>query len=71
MMSRHEWGDIHFWLGVVFLAACLGHLALNWAWLKKIAARGHPWRLVVGLGVGTLIVAALLLLPVDVGRSGY
>jgi len=65
-MSRHEWGELHFWLGVVFVVATVAHLILNWAWLRKVASRGHRWRLVPGLGIGVLLVAGLLLLPVDV-----
>jgi hypothetical protein len=33
-MTRHEWGDIHFYLSVVFIALMLIHLALHWSWIK-------------------------------------
>lgn len=33
-MTRHEWGDIHFYMSVVFVALILIHLALHWTWIK-------------------------------------
>lgn len=32
-MSRHEWGDIHFWVSMLFLAAIAVHLGLHWKWI--------------------------------------
>jgi len=40
-MSRHEWGDLHFWAGLIAVLATAAHLFLNWPWLKKIAASGR------------------------------
>ncbi len=34
-MTRHEWGDIHFYLSVVFIALVLVHLVLHWTWIKN------------------------------------
>lgn len=62
--DRHEWGDFHFWIGALFVAAVLAHLILNWRWLTKIAARARTWRLAAGLGLGAVIVFGLLCLPV-------
>ncbi|MFP4069982.1 MAG: DUF4405 domain-containing protein [Opitutales bacterium] len=69
-MSRHEWGDLHFWCGVVFLAATIAHLLLNWAWLKKIASSGKRWRLALGLGLGLAIIGGIYALPVSGGGDG-
>lgn len=33
-MTRHDWGDVHFWLGVVFLLLLLVHIVLHWKWIK-------------------------------------
>lgn len=63
-LSRHEWGDIHFYLGVTMLVATLAHLMLNWPWLKKIASSGHAWRLLAGLGLGLVIILGIYALPV-------
>jgi hypothetical protein len=64
-MSRHEWGDIHFWLGGTCIGATLFHLVLNWPWLKKIASSGKAWRLLGGLGAGLIIIFGIYLLPLE------
>ncbi len=63
-MNRHEWGDIHFWLGVLMLSATCVHLLLNWQWLKKIASSGHFWRLALGVLLGLVIIFGIYALPV-------
>ncbi|HKK19336.1 MAG TPA: DUF4405 domain-containing protein [Opitutales bacterium] len=64
-MNRHEWGDIHLWLGVVCVGATLFHLILNWPWLKKIASSGKAWRLVAGLTAGLVIIFGTYTLPLQ------
>jgi len=34
-MTRHEWGSIHFYLAVLFIALMLVHIILHWAWIKN------------------------------------
>jgi mono/diheme cytochrome c family protein len=62
--SRHEWGALHTWVSYVFIALVAAHLAVNWTWLTKVAAKGHGWRLGAGLLAGAAIVGAFLLLPI-------
>ena len=33
-MTRHEWGDIHFYFSVLFIILMLVHLVLHWTWIK-------------------------------------
>lgn len=33
-MSRHEWGDVHFYLSVLFIILILVHIILHWNWVK-------------------------------------
>jgi hypothetical protein len=33
-LTRHEWGDIHFWVAVAFEAIILFHLLLHLPWIK-------------------------------------
>jgi hypothetical protein len=33
-MGRHEWGDIHNFAGIVFIAIVGLHLVLHWRWIK-------------------------------------
>jgi len=34
-MTRHEWGDIHFYLAVIFVSLMAVHLILHWNWIKN------------------------------------
>ncbi len=34
-MTRHEWGDIHFYLAVLFIVLIVVHIILHWSWIKN------------------------------------
>lgn len=34
-MGRHDWGYIHFWLAVLFVALMVVHIILHWSWIKS------------------------------------
>lgn len=34
-MSRHDWGDIHFYIAVCFVALMIVHTVLHWGWIKN------------------------------------
>ena len=34
-MSRHEWGDIHFYLAIMFVTFMVIHIILHWSWIKN------------------------------------
>lgn len=69
-LTRHDWGDVHFWLAVALLVLAVVHVALHWAWVCALVAR---WlgRLAPGswsitdaklwlFGIGFLLACALL-----------
>lgn len=62
-LSRHEWGDLHLYVGLAFIAMIALHLVLNWTWLTKIAGGKHRWRLWGGLAVGGAILAFFTIGP--------
>jgi len=33
-MGRHDWGEVHLWLGTIFVVLMLVHLVLHWGWVK-------------------------------------
>ena len=33
-LGRHEWGDIHFWVSLAFIAIVVIHILLHYRWLK-------------------------------------
>jgi len=41
-ITRHEWGDIHFYLAVLFVVLMAVHTILHWGWIKNY------FRLLVG-----------------------
>lgn len=36
-LGRHEWGDVHFILALVFVLLILVHIVLHWTWIKTCA----------------------------------
>jgi len=64
-MNRHEWGDIHFWIGVVCIVATVAHLLLNWQWIWKIASSKRHWRAWAGIALGLILIFGLFVLPVS------
>ncbi len=38
-MSRHEWGDLHWWLSVALIVGALLHLVLHWRWIVAMITR--------------------------------
>ncbi len=70
-LSRHDWGEWHFWVGVGFIVLVLAHLVMAWPWLRNAAAgRKRLWAVVAGLVLGLAIPATLLLYPVEIGSGG-
>ncbi len=44
-LSRHDWGEVHFWLAVAFMGGIVLHVLLHWAWVVITCAslgRGQP-----------------------------
>jgi hypothetical protein len=40
-MDRHQWGDIHFYLAVIFAVLMLIHIILHWTWIKGYVRSLH------------------------------
>ena len=38
-LTRHEWGDVHFWIAMTMVAAVMIHLVLLWGWIKTASRR--------------------------------
>ncbi len=43
-LTRHEWGQIHFVIAVIFVVLLITHLFLHWNWIKSMAlgSRENP-----------------------------
>ncbi len=61
-LTRHEWGDIHFWIAVFIITVVTIHLALHWRWIvcffQKKPKEGSGMR--VGLGIAGLTLLLLI-----------
>jgi hypothetical protein len=33
-MTRHEWGNVHFYLAAIFVMLMMIHIALHWKWIQ-------------------------------------
>jgi len=60
--TRHEWGQIHYWIAYAMMAVLALHLVLHWKWIVSVV-RGKPstasgYRL--GLGCVGLVFTLLL-----------
>lgn len=80
-LSRHQWGDWHFYLALFLFATLALHIVLHWKWIINLT-RGRPSdasgrRLllgVFGLVVVIMLASAPLLSPVEgepVQRGGH
>lgn len=38
-LSRHQWGDIHFWISLGLLVVLVIHLALHWNWIVTVIGK--------------------------------
>ena len=39
LFSRHTWGDLHMWGGIVMIAVAMIHLTLHWSWVVNMTRR--------------------------------
>ncbi len=46
-LTRHQWGDLHFWVALAAVAIVVLHLALHWTWVVSVVRRS-----IVGVGQG-------------------
>jgi hypothetical protein len=68
--SRHEWGDLHFWISLAFLALILVHMGLHWRWFWQIACRKRAWPLLAGIVAGLALMLGIICLPVARAARG-
>lgn len=39
-LTRHEWGDVHFWIAIIFSSIIIIHLILHSSWIKASLSFG-------------------------------
>ncbi len=66
-LTRHQWGDIHFWVAIALMACMAVHLWIHWKWIlvsfKGDTPQGTRVRVLIGLAglIGLLLVFAGIL----------
>jgi hypothetical protein len=68
--TRHQWGDVHYWIAYALLAVLAFHLLLHWKWIVCVVqgkpSNASPYRLALG-GVGLVFLALMTALPLATG----
>ncbi|HDJ22934.1 MAG TPA: DUF4405 domain-containing protein [Candidatus Aminicenantes bacterium] len=59
-LHRHQWGNIHFYLSIVFVSLVIVHLILSWSWIKGKARQLFKKAWKIGL-LMTAITSILVL----------
>lgn len=76
-LTRHEWGNVHYYIALALMAVLAFHLALHWKWIVCVT-RGKPvegsgYRLLLGIlglaGILLLATAPLAVTPTVSPRS--
>ena len=63
--TRHDWGQIHYWIAVVCMAVLALHLVLHWKWILAVVKGAHDdasgYRCAVGLAslIGVVLLCAM------------
>ncbi len=62
--TRHQWGDVHFWISLGLLLALLVHLVLHWNWIVTVIGKrchlvktAHPS--ILRSGILTIVIVTL------------
>lgn len=69
--TRHEWGDVHLYLGISAVIVTIVHLLQNWAWLVKVANKGRIWLLTLVFSLGATLIIIPVLLPKKETENGH
>jgi hypothetical protein len=59
-LDRHEWGALHFWIAIAFLAILVFHLILHWNWIVCVLRGRKTESSGLRFGLGLFGLIALL-----------
>ncbi len=60
--TRHEWGDVHYWIAGFLIAILAIHLVLHWKWIVCVVRGKQSDASGVRFGVGLASLVALVLI---------
>ena len=65
-LTRHEWGDLHFYVAVALMGVLALHLLQHWRWIaarvQGQSGRGSGWRAALGI-VGLVAKLSIAAVP--------
>jgi hypothetical protein len=66
--TRHQWGDVHFWISMGLLVVLVVHLVLHWNWIVTVIGKrchlvktAHPSLVRSGILTGGIVILAITL----------
>jgi hypothetical protein len=68
-MTRHQWGEVHFWIASALLALILVHVCLHWTWIVTVV-RQRLWLPKASHG-GVFPDAVLVVLTLGIVFGGF
>jgi hypothetical protein len=67
-LTRHQWGDIHFWISLGLLVVLVIHLVLHWNWIVTVIGKrchlvktAHPSLVSSGILTSCILTLAITL----------
>lgn len=60
--TRHEWGQIHYWIAGLLVAVLATHVILHWKWIVSVVKGAHNDSSGYRFGVGVASLVGLVLL---------
>ena len=60
--TRHDWGQLHYWIAGVLIAILSAHLLLHWKWIGCMVQGAHSDASGLRFGVGAISLVGLVLL---------
>ena len=61
-LDRHQWGAVHYYLGLALLALLVVHVVLHWGMIISILRKLIPNRIARRVVVAALVILAVLLM---------
>ena len=60
-LSRHEWGDVHYWIALTLIGILAIHVFLHWRWIVCVVRGGKTDASGLRFGIGLVSLAAIVL----------
>lgn len=65
-MTRHQWGEIHFYIAFTLVLALVAHFALHWSWIVCVIKGRSKEKSNIRFLVGATIVVILLIISLAI-----